>query len=993
MPRRSCLSEPEREQLLATPVAEADIYRYYTFSQADLAAIHRKRGGANRLGFAVQLCYFRFPGVILEPDQEPAPVILKWVSSQLEIDEEKWSEYGKREQTRREHFRELCDEFEYKLFTREHYREALRMLTAFAMENDRGIALATKLIENLRKRSIILPSMGTIDRACGEAVARANQIVFGMLTDPLTDDHRNALEGLLELRENSKVSRLAWLRQEAITPNSKKIIEHIDRLKHWRSLNLPERLGENINRNRLLRIAREGARMQVGDFSKFEPKRRYATLAALALESMASVTDEIVLLNDKILGKIHNAAKAKYQREFQDEAKSFNEKVRLYGKVGRALITAKESNDDPYSAIQSIMPWDEFVRSIDEAEGLARPEGFDHLHLVKEGYPTLRRYMHPFLETLDFRETAASPQLMEAARILRDVFAGKLREIPQDAPTGFIRKRWENLVLTPAGIDKKQYALCVASEMRAAIRTGDVWVSGSRQFKDFADYLLPEKEYKELKDGGALPLAVISSVDGYLEGRFTLLKTRLETVNRLAAAGKLPDAIISASGLKISPIESEVPDEAQGFIEKAMRLMPRVKITELLLEVDTWTGITKHFRHMKTDAPSEDRSMLLTVILADAINLGLGKMAECCPGSTYQELSWLHSWHVRDETYSAALAEVTNAQYRQPFAATWGNGTTSSSDGQRFRAGSRAESSGHINPKYGSEPGRMFYTHISDQYSPFSSKVINVGVRDSTYVLDGLLQHESDLRIEEHYTDTLGFTDHVFALMNILGFRFAPRIRDLHETRIFVPPEIGGLGALKVMIGGTIKTKVIETNWDDVLRLAASIKQGSCSASLLLQKLGGYPRQNGGLAQALRELGRIERTLFILDWLQDGDLRRRVNAGLNKGEARNALARAVFFNRFGEIRDRTFEQQRHRASGLTLVTAAIVLWNTVYLQRIVEHLKATDRSFNPSLVRHMSPLCWEHINLAGDYSWRSDARVSSGRLRELNASPDLISLK
>ena len=96
------------------------------------------------------------------------------------------------------------------------------------------------------------------------------------------------------------------------------------------------------------------------------------------------------------------------------------------------------------------------------------------------------------------------------------------------------------------------------------------------------------------------------------------------------------------------------------------------------------------------------------------------------------------------------MAELVNAQTRQPFAEHWGDGTTSSSDGQRFRAGGKAESTGHINPKYGAEPGKLFYTHISDQYAPFSSKFVNVGVRDSTYVLDGLLHHESDLRIEEH---------------------------------------------------------------------------------------------------------------------------------------------------------------------------------------------------------------------------------------------------
>jgi len=134
-------------------------------------------------------------------------------------------------------------------------------------------------------------------------------------------------------------------------------------------------------------------------------------------------------------------------------------------------------------------------------------------------------------------------------------------------------------------------------------------------------------------------------------------------------------------------------------------------------------------------------------------------------------------------------------------------------------------------------------------------------------VLDGLLYHESDLRIEEHYTDTAGFTDHVFALMHLLGFRFAPRIRDLGETRLYIPKGQTAYDALKPMIGGALNIKQIRDHWDEIMRLATSIKQGTVTASLMLRKLGSYPRQNG-LAVALRELGRIERTLFILDWLQ-----------------------------------------------------------------------------------------------------------------------------
>jgi TnpA family transposase len=316
--------------------------------------------------------------------------------------------------------------------------------------------------------------------------------------------------------------------------------------------------------------------------------------------------------------------------------------------------------------------------------------------------------------------------------------------------------------------------------------------------------------------------------------------------------------------------------------------------------------------------------------------------------------------------------------------------STSSSDGQQFRTGGRGEQAGQVNLRYGTEPGVLFYTHISDQYAPFHTKVINATVRDATHVLDGLIYHESDLKIEEHYTDTAGFTDHVFALCHLLGFRFAPRIRDLADRRLYIPDKGSTYPALGKLIGGTLSVRQMASQWKEILRLATSIKRGTVTASLILRKLSAYPRQNS-LALALRELGRIERTLFTLEWLQSPELRRRVQMGLNKGEAKNALARAVFFNRLGELRDRTFENQRYRASGLNLVVGAIVFWNTVYLERAIKGLREAGQLVKDSLLTHLSPLSWEHINLTGDYVWHANKRVAKGGFRPLRKAQDSLS--
>jgi TnpA family transposase len=983
MPRRSLLTPAERAELLAFPDTDDELVRHYAFSEPDFSVIRQRRGDHNRLGFAMQLCALRYPGFALPPEASPPPSVLDWIGRQLRLDPAVWSQYALRAETRREHLAELQAWLKLAPFTLAHYRQAIRELAELARQTDRGMVLAEALVAWLRRRRIILPGLEVIERLCGEALMRGTRQIHAALTGPLQAKHRQALDELLNLREDGATSTLVWLRQPPGPPKPKHILAHLERLQRVRDLALPEGLEHTIHQNRLLKLAREGGQMTTQHLRDFEPLRRHATLVAVILDSQATLIDEIIDLHDRFMGSLFSQAKRRHADRFQQSGKAINDKVRLYSRIGRALLDAKESGVDPFTAIESILPWDIFSASITEAEQLARPEDFDYLALVGDGFTQLRRYTPKLLATLGLKATPAAAELFTGIGVLQGMNDRQARKVSDDAPTAFVRKRWQGLVLTPDGLDRRFYELCVLSELKNALRSGDIWVQGSRQFKNFEEYLLPPPRFLEQREEEALGLAIETRGDRYLEQRLAVLEQELAKVERLAAAQELPDAVVTADGrLRVTPLDNAVPDEAARLMQQAYGLMPHLKITELLLEVDNWTGFTRHFTHLKSGDGVEDRQLLLTAILADAINLGLSKMAESCPGTTYARLSWLQAWHIRDETYAACLAELVNAQLRHPFAAHWGDGSTSSSDGQNFKAGGRGHMTGQVNLKYGQEPGVQFYTHISDQYAPFHTKVINASVRDATHVLDGLLYHESDLRIEEHYTDTAGFTDHVFGLMHLLGFRFAPRIRDLADKRLYIPGDAKQYPTLAGLVGGGINIKHIRTHWDEVLRLAASIRQGHVTASLMLRKLGSYPRQNG-LAVALRELGRIERTLFALDWMQNVDLRRRVQIGLNKGEAKNALARAVFLNRLGEIRDRSFENQRYRASGLNLVVAAIVLWNTVYLERAVQSLRKSGVDIDETLLQHLSPLGWEHINLTGDYIWRQSKPVEQGRFRPL----------
>ena len=512
----------------------------------------------------------RYPGVIFGADEQPFAPLLSLVATQLKVPPESWAEYGQRDQTRREHLVELQAVFSS--FTMRHYRLAVHGLDDLAWQTDKPIVLASALVANLRRQSVLLPSVDVIERICAEAITRATLRIHASLTGALTPEHQRQLDALLNLRETSKVSTLVWLRQPPGAPNAKHLLEHIDRLKAMEALTLPAGIEREVHQNRLLKLAREGGQMTAQHVRELEPTRRYATLVAAVLEARATVIDEIVDLNDRISGTLFNRARRNHEQQFQQSGKAINEKVRLFYRVGHALVEAKQNGGDPFKTIESVIPWEAFTRSVTEAEKLAQSEDFDYLHRTGDGYSQIRRYAPVFLEVLHMKAAPAARDILTAVETLKALNADNTRKVPAGAPTSFVRKRWEGLVFTDTGVDRRFYELCTLSELKNALRSGDIWVQGSRQFKDFDEYLVPAEKFAALKQASELPLAVAADCDTFLHERLLLLEQQLAAVNRMAQADTLPDAIITESGLKITPLTNSVPDEADALMQQAYGL-------------------------------------------------------------------------------------------------------------------------------------------------------------------------------------------------------------------------------------------------------------------------------------------------------------------------------------------------------------------------------------------------------------------------------------
>ena len=988
MARRRLLTDEHWAGLLALPSDERDVIRHCTLAPEDLAALAIKRADHNRLGYALLLCAMRHPGRVLDVGEVPPASMVAYVARQIGADPAALRSYPARVQTRREQIAELMRHHGFGAFGRREAARFLSWLTPIAQLNRKPGHLVAMLVDEVRRQRVLLPAPRVLELIVHHARVRGERITHRALTVDLTAAQSAVLDGLLE--SSGSPTRMAWLRQTSSSPASRNLLGLIERVRTVRTLGINRDREAAVPAPAFDALAGEGLRMTAQHLRDLAQPRRAATMAAAVIRLETELADAALLMFDKLMGGLARKSERRTMESAAGALRDAQSHLRVLTRAGRAMIAAHEGDTDPVAAVDLAVGWARFLRAVAEAEGVARPETLDVRAELVRRWPTMRQFAPALLDAFEFEGAPSASNLLKAVALLRETNSAGKRTLPTAAPIAFIRRGWRPFVLDADGKpDRRAWEVCVLSELRDRLRAGDIWVHGSRRYRNFEDCLLPKPTFAALRTEGPLPVGVAEDAAGYLASRQASLADAMADVAARAKAGTLHDATLDAGVLRITPLKAEEPPEAGPLAQAAYDLMPRIKITDLLLEVDRWTGFSECFTHQRSGRAPDDRPALLTTVLADGINLGLTRMSEACRGATLRQLAWIHDWHVREECYTAALARIIDAHRALPLARIWGDGGTSSSDGQFFRAGGRGEALGDINARHGNEPGVAFYTHISDQFGPFHTKVIAATASEAPHVLDGLLQHQTGLQITEHYTDTGGATDQVFGLLTLLEYRFAPRLRDLKDRKLYAFRGQAIPDALGAMVGGTIDVDHLAAHWDEALRLAVSVGSGHASASGMLQRLSAYPRQNG-LAVALREIGRIERTLFTLDWIRNPTLRRRANAGLNKGEVRNALARAIFFHRLGELRDRSFENQVYRASGLNLLVAAVILWNTRYLQVAFDKLGREVSAPSLALLRHVAPLGWEHISLTGDYIWTDDAQPAPGLLRPLREKPSML---
>jgi hypothetical protein len=472
MTRRQQLTEAQLTALFDPPTDQRELVRYYTLSDADVAMIQRCRGDHNRLGYALMLCYLRYPGRPLRTTERLPTALVSFVAEQIDVPPEGIDGYLASEQNRRHHAAERQDRLRIRPFGTRPAAELTIWLLPQAIENDRLAHLAELVTEECRQRRVIVPRPGALGRLCIEVRHQARREVQHRLTDGLSADQRRRLDALMQRREETGQSWLTWLRQmpEAARPIA--MLGLIARLDHLRAIGIEPGRGHQVHQARLAQLACEAGSTTVRHVADYERQRRHATLVAISLDLATSLTDQTIDLFDRLVGAMFNKAEGRQTRAFQADARAINEKVRLSARVGAALITAHEHEQDAFGAITAVISWERFRTTVAEAEALARPEAFDAYQRLGEHYAGIRRWSPAFLEAFAFERVPALASLLRAIEVLREANHTDKPALPASAPTGFVRQRWAPYVLPGGPIDRRYYELCVLEHVRIELNRG-----------------------------------------------------------------------------------------------------------------------------------------------------------------------------------------------------------------------------------------------------------------------------------------------------------------------------------------------------------------------------------------------------------------------------------------------------------------------------------------------------------------------------------------
>lgn len=939
----------------------------WTLSKEDKLQIFKRRGDNNRRRYAVQLCILRKYGRFLEDYSSISTKIIGYLSRQLEIEPIINLSGSSRESTETEYRKDICKFLGYSDLNNAVELELEEWVMSVIAEDYFTENLLSKAEAFLFNKKIVLPSPLQMERIINSVYTKAEQKLFSVITKTLSTENITVIDKLLDMDKKGNKTSFFKFSAYPPEPKAKKIAQYFKLYKKLESVDITKEHFKNVSPKLVKELAAAVKSYDAYRMRRFNKTKRSALAACYLFCTKQSMLDNLLYMHIRFISIIEREAKNVYELKHRRLRKKMKKSVKTLETFAKLYLTLERNT--PVYLLDEQVSQEQIMTAVNCCQEYEHLEENGKIDILQSKYPNFKRYF-PLLLTLSFQAEKGAQYLLDAINITRQYHAGKIKKIPRNVSTAFVPKNWRKTLFNQNDeINPRTWEISLGFAIRGALNSGDLFIPESVHYISFWNLVYNEKQWCSDREK-------IYAEQGFPEDCNSVVSQLTQKLDSTADAAieSLPsNKFIKIKNDKIR-FSKDDPDPEPIEVKNLRQLiesdLPKIRIEQLLMEVDALCGFSKEitplggFNNLHKKLPER-----FAALVAQGTNLGIHAMAESTSDISIDGLQNISKSCLRVDSLKAANNILVNHQKNLEMSDVYGQGKKSSSDGQRFgvNKGSLITS---MYPRYFGyyDKAVTVYTHVSDQYSVFSSKIISCGESEALYVLDGLLDNQSSLEIEQHHTDTGGYTDHVFALSFLLGFSYMPRLKNLHKRRLYKIDQTRSYGPLEPLFKGTINLALIKEQWDTMIRVVASLKNKIVPARVIMQRLSSSAPADR-LSKALTELGRLLKTIYILSYIQDDKIRRQVHKQLNRGEHRHAVAKYIFFANRGEFRTGDIDEIMNKASCLSILSNAVLAWNTVHISGIVKKLRQNGHIIEDKNLSRISPMMYKHVFVNGTYDF------------------------
>lgn len=1007
--RLRILGDDEIQALYGRPhFTDDERLEYFALSPTEKAALEQLHSIKSRIYFIIQLGYFKshhmFFVFALADVEEDAGYVRGQYFPDFPLDD---LDITKVTRLRQQSL--ILGLFRYRTCNAEQRQALAAKARQAAMVSAKPIYIVRELMHFLAEQRIVAPGYSFIQDTVGQALTHEQERLSAILSRYLSASDVAHLHRLVE--DSPGLYEITQLKREPRDFSASEIKreirrgEQIDDLYHLAQKLLPE-----------LKISNESIKYYaslVSYYSVFRLKQLNEQTVRIYL--LCFVYHRYQKLHDNLINcLIYNvrqyqdgAKKAAKERVYELHRES-NEDLDKAAQVLKLFTDERIPHQTPFEEVQakafSILEAhkidfvaDHLTKAITCDETAFQWEHLDGLALQ------FKRHLRPVLQCVEWAALAAQAPLIEAVQFLKDAFekGRPLSQYPAWAlPLRFIPDTAKRYMYTAGTGGNRQllvdrYEFLGYRLLRQGLEAGSVYCRDSVRYRSFEDDLVDDQVWRDkdkLIASTGLPI-LQKPIREHLAELKQQLESRLIAVNERIAAGDNPYFKTIKRGAQVR-WTLRYPQSSEPVNHPFFDGLTQVDIGNLLHFVNRHCPFMEAFDHVLgryAKQTADDRN-IIACLVAWGTNMGLGRMGDISDVS-FQTLSTTADNFIRLETLREANDMLSNATAELPMFRHYDiDGVLhSSSDGQKFETGINTINA-RYSPKYfGLKKGVVSYSLVAN-HVPMHAKIIGANDHESHYVFDILFSNTTDIQPEIHSTDTHGTNEVNFAILNVFGYQFAPRYRDIFDKvkealyGFKHPRQYDNDWMLKPV--RKLNPELVVEEWDNIQRIMVSLALKTTTQHIIVSKLSAFARKNK-TRRALWEYDNMIRSLYLLDYIDSLPLRQHVQRALNRGESYHKLRRAVSSANFGRLRFKTEHEQQLWGECARLITNGIIYYNTMLLSNVLAHKEGISDAQGADLLKQISPVAWQHINFFGRYEFKKSPEIIDfdAIVRELSRVP------